>query len=74
MQPPPPLPLLLVPCRREVPAYVLPGQGPQVGRRVDPSPADGMSVLRRLQADLRRKAGTGVPVPVAVHDAYLLDR
>ncbi|EFN59809.1 hypothetical protein CHLNCDRAFT_133541 [Chlorella variabilis] len=55
----------------EVPAFTLPGEGPEVGRRVDPTPAINMTVLQRLQADFERKRGTGMPVPVAVHEPYL---
>ncbi|KAI7840006.1 hypothetical protein COHA_006271 [Chlorella ohadii] len=55
----------------EVPAYVLGGKGPTVGRRVDPTPADGMTLLQRFMADFQRKQGTGVPVPVMVHEPYL---
>ena len=59
---------------REVPAFTLPGEGPEVGRRVDPTPAINMTVLQRLQADFERKRGTGMPVPVAVHEPYLTAR
>ncbi|PRW20177.1 putative beta-1,3-galactosyltransferase 12 [Chlorella sorokiniana] len=55
----------------EVPAYTLVGKGPTVGRRVDPTTAVGMNLLQRLMADFQRKQGTGVPVPVMVHEPYL---
>ncbi|PRW34035.1 kinetoplast DNA-associated [Chlorella sorokiniana] len=57
----------------EVPAYTLPGKGPQAFRRVDPAPLPGMPVLERLKADFERKRGSGVPVSVMVHEAYLTD-
>lgn len=64
------------PLRREVPAYILPGRGKAVGRRVDPAPAeaDGWGVLQRLQADFVRKRGSGVPVSVGVHASYLANK
>ncbi|KAL4425385.1 hypothetical protein ABPG75_009401 [Micractinium tetrahymenae] len=51
----------------EVPAYRLPGGN----KRMDPMPAGGMSILQRLSADFERKRGSGVPVPVLAHIAYL---
>lgn len=51
----------------EVPAYRLPGGN----KRMDPMPAAGMSILQRLRADFERKRGSGVPVPVLTHIAYL---
>lgn len=38
---------------------------------MDPMPAAGMSIAQRLRADYARKAGSGVPVPVLAHIAYL---
>ncbi|KAL4446707.1 hypothetical protein ABPG77_007951 [Micractinium sp. CCAP 211/92] len=40
-------------------------------KRMDPLPAAGMSILQRLQADFERKRGSGVPVPILAHIAYL---
>lgn len=51
----------------EVPAYRLPGGN----KRMDPLPAAGMSILQRLRADFERKRGSGVPVPILAHIAYL---
>ncbi|KAI3438690.1 hypothetical protein D9Q98_001110 [Chlorella vulgaris] len=42
-------------------------------KRSDPEPANGMSVLERLQADFQRKQGSGAPVAIMVHEPYLSD-
>ncbi|KAL4419632.1 hypothetical protein ABPG77_008573 [Micractinium sp. CCAP 211/92] len=55
---------------QEVPAEALPGSG---GRRSDPMPADGKSILQRLQEDFEVKRGSGVPVAIKAHVPYLED-
>lgn len=51
----------------EVPAYKLAGSG----KRMDPLPLNGMTVLQRFQSDYERKRGTGAPTSINVHERYL---
>ncbi|KAL4447321.1 hypothetical protein ABPG77_007354 [Micractinium sp. CCAP 211/92] len=53
----------------EVPAYKLAGSG----KRMDPLPLNGKSVLQRFQEDFERKRGLGVPTSINVHEPYLAD-
>lgn len=54
----------------EVPTY---GLEPPAGRRTNPGDFGGLTAFQRLQNDVLRKRGSGVPTSIMAHRPYLAD-